>query len=337
MRDASLVHIHGLWGPPIVFAGIQAQLARIPYVVSPMGMLSPAALKNSRWKKRLFSLVQDQILRRARCLRVTSRTELMGLAESRANSKVALIPHPVETDCVSSTPQRHSQNPSERRTILYLGRLSPIKNLEELLRAWALVEKRTDKGQLRIVGPGDEAYSPKLLELAKDLALQRITFEPAVSPAAKLIAIAQADAVALVSSSESFGMSIAEGLTCGRPVIVSEQTPWAELVKNADCGWATTSEAESIAKALQLALEKPPSELEDMGQRGRRLLQALEIDANRVARDLEATYLYCLGLKARPQFVLEAGLTHGQLERIPEFGNDCQDAAKLQWRNPTSA
>src|SRR3954463_12246059 len=51
---ADVVHDHGLWLLPNVYAGREAARARRPLIVAPRGMLSPTALSFSRLRKRIF-------------------------------------------------------------------------------------------------------------------------------------------------------------------------------------------------------------------------------------------------------------------------------------------
>src|SRR5262249_21482355 len=53
-RTADVVHDHGLWLLPNVYAGHEAERAGRPLIVAPRGMLSPTALSFSRLKKRIF-------------------------------------------------------------------------------------------------------------------------------------------------------------------------------------------------------------------------------------------------------------------------------------------
>src|SRR2546421_10069460 len=46
-----IVHIHGLWHIPSAVAGRAAVRVRVPYIVSPRGMLEPAALSVHKWRK----------------------------------------------------------------------------------------------------------------------------------------------------------------------------------------------------------------------------------------------------------------------------------------------
>jgi len=64
---ADVIHNHGLWVMPNISAGGAAAGRPIPLVVSPRGMLAPAALAFSRWKKRAFwALLQGPMIRHQR-------------------------------------------------------------------------------------------------------------------------------------------------------------------------------------------------------------------------------------------------------------------------------
>src|SRR4051812_6421310 len=65
---ADVVHDHGLWLLPNVYAGREAGRAQRPLIVAPRGMLSPTALSFSKTKKRIFwLLLQKSAVIRAAC------------------------------------------------------------------------------------------------------------------------------------------------------------------------------------------------------------------------------------------------------------------------------
>ena len=71
-----VVHTHGLWLMPNVYAGWAAANAKKPLIVAPRGMLSPAALAFSRMNKMAFwRLVQGPAIQHAACFHATSHQE----------------------------------------------------------------------------------------------------------------------------------------------------------------------------------------------------------------------------------------------------------------------
>jgi hypothetical protein len=73
---ADVIHNHGLWLMPNVYAGREAARAHRPLVIAPRGMLSTAALSFSRFKKRSFwHLLQRSAVAGAACFHATSEQE----------------------------------------------------------------------------------------------------------------------------------------------------------------------------------------------------------------------------------------------------------------------
>src|ERR1051325_1146397 len=71
-----LVHIHGLWSFPSAAAARLARKNRVPYVISPRGMLDPGARAFKRRRKVLFyRLIERNKLDAAVCLHATSGLE----------------------------------------------------------------------------------------------------------------------------------------------------------------------------------------------------------------------------------------------------------------------
>ncbi|RYY96832.1 MAG: glycosyltransferase, partial [Comamonadaceae bacterium] len=63
-----------------------------------------------------------------------------------------------------------------------------------------------------------------------------------------------ADAVAMPSLNEGFGLVVLEALASGVPVVVSRIAPFTEYLQEGDCEWADPEDAASIADALDRAL-----------------------------------------------------------------------------------
>src|SRR5437868_1254923 len=106
-----------------------------PYVVHSHGMLEPWALRNAMWKKRVAALLyENQHLRGAACLRALSEAEAQSIRSYGLRNPICVIPNGVDLpDLNESNPRTQSAN---QKTLLYLGRLHPKKNISNLIRAW---------------------------------------------------------------------------------------------------------------------------------------------------------------------------------------------------------
>src|SRR5262245_59906877 len=93
---ADLCHIHGLWNVPAWEASRAARRVGVPVVVSPRGMLQPAALAHGAWRKHVaFALVERPRLARAARVHATTRDEASSLRHIVDPERVIVIPNGV--------------------------------------------------------------------------------------------------------------------------------------------------------------------------------------------------------------------------------------------------
>lgn len=151
--------------------------------------------------------------------------------------------------------------------LLYLGRLHPIKGIENLLNACRILnEKYEHAWSLTIAGSGDPEYVKGLSERVAQLSLGgQVTLVGGVAGEAKEELFRRADVLILPSFSENFGLVVAEALAHAVPVIASTGTPWAELEKRG-CGLWVDNSPEGLAEAISRIRHKA---LPEMGTRGR--------------------------------------------------------------------
>lgn len=109
-------------------------------------------------------------------------------------------------------------------TFLYVGRISPEKNLEELLAAFGELSRGRDGVNLVLVGDG-----PALPALKK-AAGRRVHFTGCLHGAELVQAYASADAFVFPSTTDTFGNAVLEAQACGLPAIVANRGGPQEIV-----------------------------------------------------------------------------------------------------------
>lgn len=294
---ADVIHNHGMWLLPNVYAGREGARANRPLVIAPRGMLSPAALSFSAWKKKLFwRLLQARANAMAACYHATSDQEFQEIRAFGISAPVAVIPNGID---VEESPKFHQ--PAGARTVLTLGRIHPKKGLEALLRAWQRVESSRPEWRLRIVGPSEGGHDVQLKKLAADLGLARMTIEDAVYGVEKARVYREASLFVLSTLNENFGMTVAEALAAGVPVVATKGAPWKGLEEQR-CGWWVDGQAESLSAALLRATAMPERELLTFGERGRAWMKR-DFSWAHVATEMLQLYTWLAAKGERPQFV----------------------------------
>jgi glycosyltransferase involved in cell wall biosynthesis len=109
-------------------------------------------------------------------------------------------------------------------TIVWVGRVDPVKDLETLLRAFSLVAAQVPEARLRMFGsppPGGEAYLERCRDLAAELGIAgEATFEGRVADVRD--AYAAARVVVLSSITEGIPYTLIEAMACGRACVATD-------------------------------------------------------------------------------------------------------------------
>jgi glycosyltransferase involved in cell wall biosynthesis len=275
IREAAIVHIHGLWREYSVLASRLCRKHGKPYVISAHGMLQPWTLNNGKWKKRAYlSAVELPVLRGAAGLRALTRTETDDYRRLGLQNPVKVVPNGVDVPAGISPDEFLNAFPglAGRRLILFLGRIHPKKGIDILCRAWAHLEKDLPDVQLVIAGPDEGDTLSDLTELIRTLGIDnRVTFTGLLRGPTKWSALAASTLFVLPSHSEGFSVSILEALGCGLPVLVSHNCNFPEITETA-CGWEIDADEGQLINALAGALRESPEILSARAGNGRRLV-----------------------------------------------------------------
>ena len=290
VSDFDLVHVQGLWDPKLHKVVKACRREKIPYVISPRGMLDPWALSVKKWKKRLAMLVyQRRDLKFASAFHVTAALEEKSVRVQGLRQHCIIAPNGVD---IPDERMFECSNvlAGEGRTAIFLSRLHPGKGLLILAEAWARVKPRG--WTMRIVGPDSYGHKAEVLAKLNALGISHTdvstcaksnnrTFEHSnnsswqfvdmVDDVRKWQEYAAVDLLIHPSVSENFGIAIAEGLAAGLPVICTDGTPWSEIAER-KCGWyIKANSVDDLAIALREATNS--TELTEMGSRGSKLVE----------------------------------------------------------------
>lgn len=117
------------------------------------------------------------------------------------------------------------------RRILYVGRLEKYKGIQFILEALAKLE---DNIVVEIVGVGP--YKGELIKLASDLRIEnKVKFYYNLSQKELIQKYVDAEIFIMLSTRESYGITVAEALSLGTPCIVSNSSALKEWVDGQNC------------------------------------------------------------------------------------------------------
>lgn len=288
-RDYDLVHIHALFSFTSVVAARASYRAGVPYIVRPLGTLSPYGLRERRARLKRWSLrwVEGPLLERAAAVHVTSEQERKDVEGLGLRVDCRVIPLGLATVPDAghevSLPNLFPQF-SGKRLLLFLSRLDPKKNAEALIDAFSLIASDFPDCELVIAGAGEPAYAIQLREYSgRASAPHRIHWLGHVQGEAKASLLAGACLFVLPSYSENFGIAAAEALAAGLPCVLAEGVALASRVVAEQAGLMTGTNGQSIAAAIRKILSDDALR-SSMSARARRLAALEYADATMATR-----------------------------------------------------
>ena len=280
VRESDLVHCYGLYNLLCPAAALLALRAGRPYVLEPLGMYTPRA--RNLWPKRAYNrLLTSWMSRHAAQVIATSAGEMEELAGLVPPPRLSLRRNGIDLERYQSLPPPEKFRADHgildgERVILYIGRISPIKNLGQLVEAYHAAS--LERTRLILVGPALEPdYHRTLLELISRLDLERRVLLPGpLYGEEKLSALAAADLFVLPSLMESYGNAAAEAVAAGVPVLLTDSCGIAPQI-HGRAGMAVPADVQALADGLQRMMEDRESR-DSLTSRRAQVLQELSWD-----------------------------------------------------------
>jgi len=179
------------------------------------------------------------------------------LTDNGVEADIRIIPTGIDTDRfrpgLDGSMIRNRYNIGERKMAIHVGRLSPEKCLDVLIRAF----KHLDDAVLMIVGKG--AMEAELKELSSSLGLDdRVIFTGFVSDEELPLHYAAADAGVSSSIYEAQCLAIMNAMACGLPVACPNGRAFVDFIKDGENGFMYDASSEGCAAALRRCFSAGP-------------------------------------------------------------------------------
>lgn len=196
-------------------------------LLAPRGELSPGALAQKSRKKELFLGIWRRLVHGPDVLwQATSPIEAADIRCRFPSAQVLVNGN--QTSLPSRAMPPDGDTPHAR--LVYVGRISPKKNLELSLRALRHVDRPVT---FDIHGPAEDVeYWSRCRELIAALPRHvMVRHHGGLAPDEVRQVFAASDAFVFPTLGENFGHTIVESLSASCPVIASDATPWSDVLR----------------------------------------------------------------------------------------------------------
>ena len=224
-----VAHVHTCFSAFSDYAMHALARRGIPYVFSPHGKFSAAALRNREYVKRLWwSAISRQRINMARRIGANSPGEASDAKKIGLRPPTVTIPNGYSPP--AGTRWRTGRPIIPGKYILFLGYLDPRKRPELLIEALSLCTKANDV-RLVMAGPDPYSFGDRLKQLAREAGMiERVMFHGPAYGEEKWNLLANALCLCLPSRAEGMPLVLAEAVGAGIPILVSPECNGTGLV-----------------------------------------------------------------------------------------------------------
>jgi glycosyltransferase involved in cell wall biosynthesis len=270
-----VVHLHGAFIPVYYTLARRLTALGIPYVLTPHGSYSPAALGKSRLTKLVYKyLFENYLLRNSARVHCLGISEVVGVQHLNRRLRTSLLPYGFEpprpvTPLVPARPGRFR--------VGFCGRLDDHhKGLDCLVEGFAGFARHVPQAELWIIGDGPDRALVE--DWAADAPEDSIKIMGSRFGDEKIGLLSQLHVFAHTSHYEGLPTAVLEAVALGVPCVVTEATNLGSYVREFDCGEVLpTASPELLTEALHRLYEQwaapAPATAEPVAQRCRRMVR----------------------------------------------------------------
>jgi len=258
------------FSPPELIAGIIAK----KILKKPLILLIPGSwmFVGNSFKTRIFRSIYHKAIISANTIIVYSKlitSEIENLVGKIDQSKIVIIKNAVDTT-------RFKPNSSQKNnTILYVGRIDPLKGIEDIIAAVPAITKSNPDVKVHIVGLIE---SKNYLHHLQDLTL-KLNCEKSVNfvgpiPHDKIIPYYNDSQIfVFMGRNEGIPRSILEAMACGKPVIAAPNSGIPDVIKDGINGFLINNNQPNLLAEKIIMLLNDKKHRENIGLAARKTIE----------------------------------------------------------------
>lgn len=212
------------------------------------------AHRSVTWTLRLAHLFSDQV--------ITSAAGAFRLS----GEKLKVVGQGI--DVIRFSPVE--SNGAEKNSIVVVGRISPVKNLEKIVLGFQLFSLLEIAAQWELVFIGstatdsDTAYAADLKRMVQEIGLsERVRFMGAKGQLDLVPLLQRSSCLVSFTASEAIDKALLEGMACGLPVISSAER--RQIFDEQYQSWAIETTPEALAEKLEELATMNPADRRSLG------------------------------------------------------------------------
>ena len=238
---------------PLIIKKITSLSSKI--VLAPRGMLHKEAINQRRRKKNLYLFLTRFLYQQNNILFQATNNHEKNQIESSLSFKpnIVVLQNPI------MIPKQKLENINTNFKILkllYISRICDHKNLLYVIKSLRNLSKNINgKIELNIFGfiEEEEYWEECKKEIISLPSFIKIRYRGIIQKIDKTEIFENHHFLILMSKSENFGHVIYESLSYGRPVIISDNTPWSGIDKK-HCGYVVNLNNNNLNNIIETAL-----------------------------------------------------------------------------------
>jgi glycosyltransferase involved in cell wall biosynthesis len=209
-------------------------------------MVEADALARKALKKRLYwELIEKHSFQNASAIHAITENEAAQIARLVSSKHTFVIPNGIET-----VPHNPKVAFPKEPTILFIGRLHPIKALDRLMMAIAVLDVR-----LIVAGDGEAEHKKYIYDLVDKLNIgEKIEFLGFVGMEQKKALYEKASFICVPSHSEVLSLVALEAISYGLPVLISKACHFDDIRTHGAGIVIEDNEPSSIAMGIERML-----------------------------------------------------------------------------------
>lgn len=242
-----VIHFHNVWSVKVAILAYFAHKVSVKVIFSSHGYLDTWSMNKSIYKKKAFLyFVMQRLILRSNFF-FSNIGEYLDCKKKIKFSNTFVIPNGIET----SLYKFDSKKKSEKKKIIFFGRIHEKKGIEILLNAIKELPKDYfNSFYFEITGPGENEYIKKIKNMINKFQLENFVFMlPPKIKKDKLEYLQNADVFILPSYEEGDSIALKEAMAAENAVIISEQCR-LDLIIDYKAGFVVKTDKESIKKVL---------------------------------------------------------------------------------------